>query len=160
MNPEYAAGLNNLGGILEERGEHAAAEVLFREALRLKQGIPGAGEEVARAYNNLGQVLYGRGDLAAAEPYLRQGLAMRRRLLGSEPHPDLATSLNNLASLLEAKKDRAGAETLYREVLGCAASCMAIITPRWPGASAISHLCSWPKDGRRRRSRLPARHWA
>lgn len=117
VTPEYAAGLNNLGGILEERGEHAAAEVLFREALRLKQGIPGAGEEVARAYNNLGQVLYGRGDLAAAEPYLRQGLAMRRRLLGSEPHPDLANSLNNLASLLEAKKDRAGAETLYREVL-------------------------------------------
>ncbi|HSS51826.1 MAG TPA: tetratricopeptide repeat protein, partial [Thermoanaerobaculia bacterium] len=115
--PEYAAGLNNLGGLLEERGDHAAAEAFFRDALRLKQQNPGAGEEVARAYNNLGLVLYKRGDLAAAEPYLRQGLAMRRRLLGSEPHPDLATSLNNLASLLETKKERAEAESLYREVV-------------------------------------------
>ncbi len=114
---EYAAGLNNLGGILEERGEHEAAEALFRETLRLKQQISGAGEEVARAYDNLGKVLYKRGDLGHAEPYLRQGLAMRRKLLGSEPHPDLATSLNNLASLLDAKKERVEAEVLYREVL-------------------------------------------
>jgi tetratricopeptide (TPR) repeat protein len=114
---EYAAGLNNLGGLLVQRGEPAAAEELFREALSLKQRIPGSGEEVARAYDNLGYLLYGKGDVAAAEPYLRKGLAMRRRLLGGEPHPDLAISLNNLASLLEAKGERSEAETLYREVL-------------------------------------------
>jgi eukaryotic-like serine/threonine-protein kinase len=115
--PEYAAGLNNLGGLLEDRGEHAAAEALFREALSLKQKIPGSDLEVARAYNNLGYLLYQKGDNAAAEPYLRKGLAMRRRLLGGEPHPDVATSLNNLASLLDVKGERAEAERLYREVL-------------------------------------------
>ncbi|HEV7506513.1 MAG TPA: serine/threonine-protein kinase [Thermoanaerobaculia bacterium] len=113
----YAAGLNNLGGLLKDRGDYAAAEPIFREALRLKQKILGADEDVATAYNNLGNVLYAKGDLAGAEPYLRQGLAMRRKLLGSEPHPEMATSLNNLASLLEAKGERAEAEKLYREVL-------------------------------------------
>jgi serine/threonine protein kinase/Tfp pilus assembly protein PilF len=114
---EYAAGLNNLGGLLVQRGETAAAEALFREALSLKQKIPGSGEEVARAYDNLGYLLYGKGDIAAAEPYLRKGLLMRRGLFGGEPHPDLAISLNNLASLLEAKRELSEAETLYREVL-------------------------------------------
>ncbi|MBW8877621.1 MAG: serine/threonine protein kinase [Acidobacteria bacterium] len=115
--PEYAAGLNNLGGLLAARGEHAGAEALFRETLSLKRKIPGGDIEVAQAYNNLGDVLYARGDSVAAEPYLRKGLAMRRKLLGGEPHPDVATSLNNLASLLEAKGERAEAEKLYREVL-------------------------------------------
>ncbi len=41
---------------------------------------------------------------------------MRRKLLGAE-HPDVASSLNNLALLLDAKGDYAGAEPLYREAL-------------------------------------------
>ncbi|PYQ59153.1 MAG: hypothetical protein DMF53_19250, partial [Acidobacteria bacterium] len=114
---DYAAGLNNLGGLLKERGDYKAAEALFREALSLKQRIPRSDREVARAYNNLGDVLYAQGDIAAAEPYLRTGLAIRRRLFGGEPHPELATSLSNLASLLEAKGERSEAKALYREAL-------------------------------------------
>jgi len=116
-SPAYAAGLNNLGGLLEARGEHDSAEALFREALSLKRRIPGGDEELARAYNNLGFLLYNRGDNAGAEPYLKKGLQMRRKILGSEPHPDVATSLNNLASVLEAEGEQSKAEELYREAL-------------------------------------------
>jgi tetratricopeptide (TPR) repeat protein len=114
---DYAAGLNNLGGLLEAREDYAGAEAVYREALSLKRKIPGSGEDLATSFNNLGKLLYEKGDTAAAEPYLRKGLEMRRRILGGEPHPDVATSLNNLASVLEAKGERSEAEGLYREAL-------------------------------------------
>jgi tetratricopeptide (TPR) repeat protein len=61
-------------------------------------------------------LLHTKGDYAAAEPLYREALAMRRKLLGDE-HPDVARSLDNLATLLREKGDYAAAEPLYREAL-------------------------------------------
>ena len=53
------------------------------------------------------------GDFPAARPYYEQALAIRREVLG-EHHPDTATSLNNLGSLLQAMGDLACRPPLLR----------------------------------------------
>ena len=46
--------------------------------------------------------LYGEGKYAAAIPLAERALAIRERALGAE-HPDVATSLNNLAELYHSE---------------------------------------------------------
>jgi TIR domain/Tetratricopeptide repeat/NB-ARC domain len=54
-----------------------------------------------------GVYFYGRADHSQAEPLFRDALAIREKTLGPE-HPDTATSLSNLASLLKDLGDLAG----------------------------------------------------
>jgi CHAT domain-containing protein/tetratricopeptide (TPR) repeat protein len=81
-------------------------------------GAPGHGEELAEAERLYarGTELYKAGKYAEARPHFRRALAIREKALGPD-HPDVATSLNNLAMLLQAKGDYAGAEPLYRRTL-------------------------------------------
>jgi tetratricopeptide (TPR) repeat protein len=66
--------------------------------------------------DELGVIHASLGQYDLAEPLMRQGLDLQRRLYGNE-HPGVATSLNNLATLLHEKGDYAAAEPLYREAL-------------------------------------------
>ena len=52
--------------------------------------------------NVLPSLLHFQGKLDEAEPLYRRSLAMREKALGQD-HPDVATSLNNIAALLENK---------------------------------------------------------
>src|SRR5262249_35714747 len=65
--------------------------------------------------------LYQQGQLAQALPLAEQALALRRQLYPTERYPhghaDLARSLNNLGSLLEARRELAQAERFYRQAL-------------------------------------------
>ncbi|XYI03998.1 tetratricopeptide repeat protein [Sorangium sp. So ce1128] len=60
--------------------------------------------------------LHGQGRFDAALPLAERALALREKALGSE-HPDVATSLNDLALLYKAKGDHARAEPLYQRAL-------------------------------------------
>ena len=103
--------------MLREKGDYAAAEPLYRQALALHRKLLGDEHpHVATSLNNLAGLFKDKGDYAAGEPLLREALALRRKLLGDE-HPEVATSLNNLASLLGDKGDYAAAEPLFREAL-------------------------------------------
>ncbi len=51
-----------------------------------------------------------------AEPLYQQALAIRKKALGPE-HPDVATSLNNLAALYASQGQYAKAEPLYQQAL-------------------------------------------
>ncbi|MEL6854402.1 MAG: tetratricopeptide repeat protein, partial [Cyanobacteria bacterium J06607_13] len=53
-----------------------------------------------------------QGRYEAAEPLFQDALALRRKLLGDD-HPDVATSLNNLAGLYESQGRYDEAEPLY-----------------------------------------------
>jgi tetratricopeptide (TPR) repeat protein len=64
----------------------------------------------------LGHLLHTKKDYKGAERYYQESLAMGRKLLG-EIHPDVATTLNNLAVLYEDEGDLARAEQAYRQVL-------------------------------------------
>jgi tetratricopeptide (TPR) repeat protein len=122
-----ALSLNNLGLLLQYRGEYAGAEPLYREALAMFRKLyltdqyPQGHPVLARSLSNLGELLKDRGDSAGAEPLLREALAMRQQLYPTDKYPqghkDLALSLHNLGELLRVQGDSAGAEPLYREAL-------------------------------------------
>ena len=56
------------------------------------------------------------GRYAEAEPLFRRSLEIQEKQLGRD-HPDVATSLNNLADLYRAMGRYAEAEPLYRRSL-------------------------------------------
>ena len=92
-------------------------QVLDEAAKKVGDGSLGDQPEIEAAVGNTLGTTYGAlGLYPEAESQLRAVLATRRRTLGPE-HPDLAESLNNLASLLQDRGDLAGAEPLHREAL-------------------------------------------
>ncbi len=66
--------------------------------------------------NLVGLYLHGRANYTEAEPLYRRSLKTFEKQFGSE-HPHVATSLNNLAGLLESQGKYAEAEPLYRRSL-------------------------------------------
>ncbi len=79
-------------------------------------------EKIHRLLQEAGQAnekalaLYQQGKYREAVPFARRALAIRKKVLG-EHHPDTATSLNNLGSLLQAQADYAGARPYYEQAL-------------------------------------------
>jgi serine/threonine-protein kinase len=73
-------------------------------------------EERAQMLDVLGRLETGIGNFADARPLLTEALALRRRLYG-EDHPDVATSLGDLADVVAATGDMTGAVALRREQL-------------------------------------------
>jgi Flp pilus assembly protein TadD len=61
--------------------------------------------------NNLGRLYDIQGQYAQAEPLFRRSLAIREKVLGPN-HPDVATSLENLALLCRLTRRIAEAEKL------------------------------------------------
>ena len=57
-------------------------------------------------------MLQAQGRYSEAEPLFRDALEIREKQLGPE-HPDVASSLNNLAGLLQVQGKYAEAEPLY-----------------------------------------------
>ncbi len=101
-------------------GEYAEAEVLTREAVRLRKSVfSETNALVAESLYTLAVVL-GRRDTSAdrseAEALLRQALAIQRRLLGDE-HRAVAGSLTLLAGILRVERKLVEAEALSRQAL-------------------------------------------
>src|SRR5262249_44658590 len=71
---------------------------------------------VSEVLNRAGSYFAGRAAYSQAAPLLRDALAIREKVLGPE-HPHTATSLNNLALLLQDQGDLAGARLLYERAL-------------------------------------------
>ena len=61
-------------------------------------------------------LLQAQGKFAAARPFYERALAIREQMLGPS-HPDIATSLNNLAILLYYEKNYAGTLPFMRRAL-------------------------------------------
>jgi len=116
--------LNNTGLALEEKGQLAAAEPAFREALALAEKALGPDHpDTAGTLNNLARLLETEGDLGAAEPLYRRALSIAETSM-APTDPRLAVSLENVAALLDAKGDYVGAEPLYRRALAVAAKAL------------------------------------
>ena len=77
---------------------------------------PTANAQRANLLNRAGGYFYGRAAYSGARALFERALAIREKLLGPE-HPDTATSLNNLAALLQEQGDLAGARPLYERAL-------------------------------------------
>jgi serine/threonine protein kinase/tetratricopeptide (TPR) repeat protein len=110
----------NIGGALFDLGRLDEAANAFAEAeasFRLTQsGSRELQSQLVAAQSARGIVLRELGRPADARPILDDGVA-QARLVYREPHPMLATIINNLALVEQDLKDYAGAETHFREVL-------------------------------------------
>ena len=76
---------------------------------------------------------------AEARPLHERALAIREKVLGAE-HPDTATSLNNLALLLQAQGDLAGARPLHERALAIREKVLGAEHP--DTATSLSNLAS------------------
>jgi len=109
--------LDTLAELLRSRGDHDAAEPLYRRALEITENaLEPSHPEIGTSLNNLGLLLQARGDLTAAEPLLRRALEITENTLGPD-HPETGTRINNLAALLHDRGDLDAAEPLYRRDL-------------------------------------------
>ena len=114
---DVATSLNDLGGLLSEKGDYDGAEPLYRRALEIHEKALGPGHpDVATSLNNLGVLLDEKGDYDGGELLLRRSLEIREKALGPE-HPYTAYTLNNLGANVFAKGDKKTAEKLTRRAL-------------------------------------------
>jgi predicted O-linked N-acetylglucosamine transferase (SPINDLY family) len=127
-SPQRFAAWFNLGVVLAQSGDRAAAMIAYRQALSLKP-------DLHQAQVNLGIAL-------EAEGRADEALALWQSAL--QPDEARLPLLNHQGRLLETRKDYAGAEAALRRSL--------LIDPRQPDVvQHWSHLrqkgCMWPLDG-------------
>ncbi len=113
----FAQDLQNLAGVLHDKGKDTEAERLVQESLAI-QRRRGATQSLdyAKGLTNLGEILEDKGDFAQAEAGLKESLAIKNRL-PTVDEKDIATSLNNLGKLYATRGDSATAELYYRKSL-------------------------------------------
>jgi non-specific serine/threonine protein kinase/serine/threonine-protein kinase len=112
--------LNDVGFILQERGELDEAESYYREALDGCRRVLGDDHELTLTLiNNMGFVLQERGELDDAESYYREGLDGCRRVLGDN-HSQTLTAIHNMGAILRDQRKLGEAELYLRQALeGC-----------------------------------------
>jgi tetratricopeptide (TPR) repeat protein len=147
-DPNYAARLSNLAGLLRDTNRLGEAEPLVRRALVINEASYGPDHpEVATALNNLAALFKDANRLAEAEPLCRRALAIDEAWYGPD-HPNVAIRLNNLAALLKDTNHTAEAESLYRRALKIWEKSQG---PDHPNvATALNNLALLLKDTNRR----------
>lgn len=89
------------------------------ETMRFASALPEEARTLLARADSLareGEVLWGAGRFSDGAEMLERELGLRRRVLGPD-HPEVATTLNNLAALTGAGGDLPGAEALFKESL-------------------------------------------
>ena len=95
------------------KGDLAAAEPLYREALEVRRETLGnRHQHTLNSIHDLSVLLVKKGKYEEAVPLCREALEARRETLGSR-HPDTLASINNLDQLLLNKGKLRLAEKLY-----------------------------------------------
>ena len=98
-----------------KRGDHAAAEELYNEALAsIRKAHGDENYMVTYVLQNLAYLFMKRGDNDRAEPLIRETLALRRKLMGDE-HLLVASTLMRLGEILGAQGRYAEAESALRK---------------------------------------------
>lgn len=144
-HPLVAETLESLARLHFERDELEQAEALARQGLSLLQASEPDGRLSALLLHRLGIVLLQQADYAGAENALRRALETRRRL-HPEPHPEIATSLANLAYLMHTTGRYAEAERLYQEALASYRSVLGEDHP-WVGRALAGLASTLRADG-------------
>lgn len=91
-------------------------EILDKTAERLATDLKGQPEVEAELENTIGEVYRNLGLAEKAEVMFRKALLLRKQYFGGE-HPDVATSMDNLAGALLDLNKLAEAENLHRQAL-------------------------------------------
>jgi tetratricopeptide (TPR) repeat protein len=116
-HPDLAEVLNDMGLLLDERGDLDESEKFYRESLAMYQRLLGDKHPyVATGLENVALILQDKGDLAGAETLYMQSLHMRAELVG-ETHPEYALTLFNIALLQYDRGETGQAFANIRRVL-------------------------------------------
>jgi eukaryotic-like serine/threonine-protein kinase len=116
-HPRVARSLNDLGVLLREKGDYAAAQPYLEESLAMRRRLLGNEHaDVAVTLVELGRLYADRGMPERAEPLFLESLAIRRKVLGEEDR-ETAVSLGQLGLLLWRRGDLDKAEPLLRQSL-------------------------------------------
>ena len=114
---EQAQSWNRQGNRLVDKGEYAAAELLYRDAVAIWRSLgPGFDGHLAGSLFNLGIALSGDGKRVEAVKVYEEALALHRRSLGVKHHRTIA-NMNLLASNLLMLGNYDRAEALLQEAL-------------------------------------------
>jgi tetratricopeptide (TPR) repeat protein len=105
QHPKTARAVERVANTLDKLGRHGDALAMYDRALAIT-GDAATGA-VATLYDNSGTALMMLGKLPAAEARIRRALALHEQVQGKD-HPDVATTLVNLANVL----DREGHDSL------------------------------------------------
>jgi tetratricopeptide (TPR) repeat protein len=110
--------LDDLGVLVNERGNRAAAIPLLRQDVAIQRRLHGAEPhpDLANALNDLAFLVEENEDHDTAEKLYREALAMNRRLLGDK-HKVIAIGLCNLAGVLQGKGEIRQAEDMFKQAL-------------------------------------------
>ncbi|MBF0271566.1 MAG: tetratricopeptide repeat protein [Magnetococcales bacterium] len=105
--------MNNLARVRHKLGARDEAEKLFKKALELRKSALGERHmDVLRSMRDLGALYLDMGRLPEAEELLKKALELDEQVLGKQ-HPYTFETLNTLADVLEAKKDKASIQQAY-----------------------------------------------
>ncbi len=126
-HPHLAAGLHNLGFMLDKLGEpHLAVPYYERALIQYQKLYPErrfryGHRNLAMSLTSVGMGLMGLGEPAKALDYYKKALAMREKLypesLFKDGHHEIANSLNNVGFALEAMGEPAAALLYYDQAL-------------------------------------------
>ena len=108
--------LNSEGIRLVESGNYAAAEARFRAALLEAEPMGGADYRLRATLSNLAYSLQEQSDLGGAEKLYRRVLQLREEFLPPDS-PEIASALNNLASVLHSAARDEQADPLARRAI-------------------------------------------
>lgn len=113
----FLVGLFEVSDPSEARGKTITArEILDEGAEKITEELKDQPVIQARLMDTMGTIYQSLGLYDSATPLLETALKIRKQKLGNE-HPDLATSLNDLAGVLYYKGDYEKAEPLFRDAL-------------------------------------------
>lgn len=115
--PDAAINLNDRGNRAADQGNHAEAEALYREAIRIWRSLGVKYEaHLAGTLMNLGAALSGDGKRPAGVKVYEEALALHRRSLGTKHHRTIS-NMNLLAGNFLMLADPGSAQTLFEEAL-------------------------------------------
>ena len=98
-HPDTANSLNNLAGLLQDKGEYEGAEPLFRRALDIRERVLGRDHpDTARSLNNLALLLQVKGEYEKAGPMYKRALKIMEKSFGQK-HPSTRLFRMNIRKL-------------------------------------------------------------
>ncbi|HKB05595.1 MAG TPA: CHAT domain-containing tetratricopeptide repeat protein [Gemmataceae bacterium] len=114
--PVTAVVMHNLAAAYATAGRVADAERLYLDGLALAERVPSGDKFVPQGWHNLATFYSEEGRFAEADALFRKALAAKEKDPGPKD-PNVAVTLNNLAGVLLASGDAAGAERFLTRAL-------------------------------------------
>jgi len=116
-HPNVAAGVNNLGNVLQDLGDMEGAKKMFERALAIDEATYGPDHpDVAISINNLGSVLKALRDMEGAKKMFERALAIGEAAYGPD-YPQVATYVSNLGLVLHDLGDMENAKKMFERAL-------------------------------------------